>query len=105
MPLSITNEPKQRSAARGTTPLCRSHCSACGQHFRGDKAFFAHRVGPIDDRKCVDCIDDPRFVAYSEAGECRIYPSRGFQTPVTLWTLARDLRQARKAFPDKRARP
>jgi photosystem II stability/assembly factor-like uncharacterized protein len=50
----------------------------------------------MDARRCIDAIDDNRFVAVSEAGECRMYPSRGVQTGVTVWGLARNVVRGRQ---------
>lgn len=34
------------------TAFCRNHCRACGAHFTSVRAFDAHRVGPMDNRRC-----------------------------------------------------
>jgi hypothetical protein len=47
---------------------CRNHCRACGSHFTSVRAFDAHRVGPMSDRRCEfgpDLIEIP-------GGVCRI---------------------------------
>lgn len=31
---------------------CRNHCRGCGGHFTSLRAFDAHRVGPMSDRRC-----------------------------------------------------
>lgn len=29
------------------------HCRTCGAYFGGERAFDVHRVGPMDDRRCL----------------------------------------------------
>jgi hypothetical protein len=50
------------------TAYCRNHCRGCGAHFTSLRAFGAHRVGPISDRRChlsPDLVEVPD-------GVCRI---------------------------------
>lgn len=48
---------------------CRYHCRPCGAHFSSLRAFDAHRIGPMGNRRCelgdADLIE--RF-----AGVCKI---------------------------------
>lgn len=104
MPLSIAEQDKVGGAGSGTRKVyCRSHCAKCGLHFSSDKAFDAHRVGPMDERRCEHPWDlttadgRPKLVPLSEDGTCKVYEHRegfGIAHPVTVWTTG-DLERRR----------
>ena len=48
----LKNQPKLDPKLPFGTNYCR--CSACGEYFGGVRAFDDHRVGPADDRACLD---------------------------------------------------
>ena len=48
--------------------ICRYHCRPCGAHFTSLESFDAHRVGPMDARRCE--LADAALVELS--GTCNI---------------------------------
>lgn len=92
------------------THKCISHCASCGSHFRSDRSFDAHRVGPPEDRRCEEPEDALNkhgarvFIALTEDGVCDIdwQPPK---TGVTLWTLRRDYERAQRQWGERASRP
>src|SRR5687768_10960973 len=103
---------------RAKRVTCTYHCSACDGHFHSERAFDVHRTA----EGCLEPMDDERFAALSHEAKCelsrvpytrlergntQVYPA-GWQTgdppvqrvtePVTVWTLAAGLEQARKQW-------
>lgn len=73
------------SVSGGVRTRCSSCCPACGCHFSGDGAFYAHRVGPNDARRCANPERVKRLVAKTEAGTCSLGPVD--RVGVTVWAL------------------
>jgi hypothetical protein len=47
---------------------CNAHCRSCGGHFSSTSAFDRHRVGPWDDRRCLEPDEFKRLYGYT--GDC-----------------------------------